>query len=194
MGAVITSRVSVMCCWRYVLLTLACLMVSSCGSSNTYAPVSDVSAYEAVIRAGAARQYAANKKNTSQHQRVFYNNDPVKRWSWPVTGTLLTSYSEKNKGIDIVGNIKMPVRASASGRAVYAGGGLRGYGKLIIIKHNKRYLSVYAYNSRLLVHEGEWVKRGQKIAVMGCNGSGLAVLHFEIRRDGSPVNPLNLIS
>lgn len=193
MGAIITGWTSIMFSrWRHALVTLACMLVSACGPSNTYAPVSDVSAYEAVIRAGAVRPYVANKAVTKQ-KRVVVSNDPVNRWSWPAIGTLLTSYTEKNKGIDIGGNLNMSVHASAPGRVVYAGGGLRGYGKLVIIKHNKRYLSVYAYNSRLLVHDGQWVKRGQKIAVMGRNGAGVAMLHFEIRRDGNPTNPLYLL-
>jgi lipoprotein NlpD len=106
----------------------------------------------------------------------------------------LAIYSKKSKGIDIGDRVGTPIYASAPGKVVYAGNGLRGYGNLIIIKHNSQYLSAYAYNRRLLVREGDWVKKGQSIAEMGKAASGQAMLHFEIRRAGIPVNPLNLLS
>ncbi len=115
-------------------------------------------------------------------------------WMWPATGRVLAGFSEAtNKGVDIVGKIGDPVFASASGRVVYSGVGLRGYGKLIIIKHNQTYLSAYAHNSNLLVKEGQNVARGQKIAEIGTTDSPQAKLHFEIRRLGKPIDPLKLL-
>lgn len=115
-------------------------------------------------------------------------------WMWPATGRVLAGFSEAtNKGLDIVGKIGDPVLASASGRVVYSGTGLRGYGKLVIIKHNATYLSAYAHNSNLLVKEGQNVVRGQKIAEIGDTDSSQAKLHFEIRRLGKPVDPLKFL-
>jgi lipoprotein NlpD len=95
-----------------------------------------------------------------------------------------------NKGIDIAGSLGTPVLAGAPGRVVYAGEGLRGYGKLIIIKHNQTTLSAYAHHSRILVHEGQTVAQGQKIGEMGSSDSDRVKLHFEIRRFGRPQDPL----
>lgn len=116
-------------------------------------------------------------------------------WSWPATGKVVTSYSEAAnlKGIGIGGKAGQPVLASAAGKVVYAGSGLRGYGKLVIIKHNKTYLSVYAHNSEILVKEGQTVTKGQKIAEMGNTDSDQVKLHFEIRRQGKPVDPLRYL-
>jgi lipoprotein NlpD len=119
---------------------------------------------------------------------------PVRQWIWPVQESVVKNFSPHNKGIDIPGRSGLPILASASGKVVYCGDGLRGYGKLIIIKHNSVYLSAYAHNSRLFVKEGEWVKQGQKIAEMGNTGSRLTMLHFEIRRAGKPINPMTLLS
>jgi lipoprotein NlpD len=112
-------------------------------------------------------------------------------WTWPVKGKVVGGFSESAnlKGIDIAGNAGQPVLASAPGRVVYAGSGLRGYGKLIIIKHNKTYLSAYAHNREILVKEGDQVSRGQKIAEMGNTDTDQVKLHFEIRRLGKPMDP-----
>jgi len=115
-------------------------------------------------------------------------------WIWPAPGRVLAGFSEAtNKGLDILGKIGDPVYASASGRVVYSGVGLRGYGKLVIIKHNQTYLSAYAHNSNLLVKEGQNVVRGQKIAEIGNSDSPQAKLHFEIRRLGKPVDPIKFL-
>jgi lipoprotein NlpD len=116
-------------------------------------------------------------------------------WSWPTQGKVVSTYSEKAsfKGIDIVGNAGQPVVASAAGRVVYVGSGLRGYGKLVIVKHNDTFLSVYAHNRELLVEQGQQVTRGQKIAEMGNTDADQVKLHFEIRRDGKPVDPLQYL-
>jgi lipoprotein NlpD len=111
-------------------------------------------------------------------------------WIWPTKGKILDGFSEGTKGIDISGTLGQAVNASAAGKVVYSGGGLRGYGKLIIIKHNSTYLSAYAHNNKLLVKEGQAVSQGQKIAEMGSTDSSLVKLHFEIRKNGKPVDPL----
>ncbi len=111
-------------------------------------------------------------------------------WIWPSRGNTLASFDEvKNKGVDIAGQAGDPVLAAADGRVVYAGSGLRGYGNLIILKHNNTYLTAYAHNQTLLVKEDQAVKQGQKIAEMGSTDADRVKLHFEIRRQGKPVDP-----
>jgi lipoprotein NlpD len=112
-------------------------------------------------------------------------------WSWPVRGKLVKSNTPTaKKGIDIVGKLGQRVNAAAIGDVVYSGSGLLGYGKLIIIKHNDTFLSAYAHNSKLLVNEGDRVKKGQQIAQMGQTTDGRTLLHFEIRKNGKPIDPL----
>lgn len=111
-------------------------------------------------------------------------------WIWPAHGSLIAGFSEaKNKGLDIGGKTGDPVIAAADGRVVYAGAGLRGYGNLIILKHNNTYLTAYAHNQTLLVKEDQTVQKGQKIAEMGNSDADRVKLHFEIRRQGKPVDP-----
>lgn len=111
-------------------------------------------------------------------------------WIWPGKGAVIAEFSEsKNKGVDIAGNAGDTVVAAADGKVVYAGAGLRGYGNLIILKHNNTYLSAYAHNQALLVKEDQTVKKGQKIAEMGSSDTDRVKLHFEIRRQGKPVDP-----
>jgi lipoprotein NlpD len=114
-------------------------------------------------------------------------------WMWPVKGKLLASFTEASKGIDIAGKKGAPVVAAASGRVVYAGQGLRGYGKLVIIKHSETWLSAYAHNDSIAVKEQQDVKRGQKIAEMGSTDADQVKLHFEVRRQGKPVDPVRLL-
>ncbi len=116
-------------------------------------------------------------------------------WAMPTQGKVIAGFSEpaKRKGIDISGTLGQPVVASAAGKVVYSGSGLRGYGKLIIIKHNKTYLSAYAHNDKLLVKEGQAVARGQKIATMGNTDADQVKLHFEVRRLGKPVDPAKFL-
>ena len=116
-------------------------------------------------------------------------------WIWPTRGKLLHGFNQGSnpKGVAIAGEAGQPVVASAAGKVVYSGNGLRGYGKLIIIKHSETYLSVYAHNRALLVKEGERVTKGQKIAEMGDTGAQSVALHFEIRRYGKPVDPLEYL-
>jgi lipoprotein NlpD len=116
-------------------------------------------------------------------------------FQWPARGNLISGFDEaKNKGLDIGGKVGDPVMAAADGRVVYAGAGLRGYGNLIIIKHNNTYLTAYAHNQTLLVKEDQVIKRGQKIAEMGNSDADQVKLHFEIRRQGKPVDPAKYLS
>lgn len=111
-------------------------------------------------------------------------------FQWPTRGNLLAGFDEvKNKGIDIAGKAGDPVVAAADGKVVYAGAGLRGYGNLVIIKHNSTFLTAYAHNQSLMVKEDQAIKRGQKIAEMGNSDTDQVKLHFEIRRQGKPVDP-----
>ncbi len=124
-------------------------------------------------------------------------NTPSKnlQWHWPSDGKLISTFSQQKgqKGIDIAGRMGQAVLSSGDGEVVYSGNGLRGYGQLIIIKHNDSYLSAYAHNSRLLVREGEKVKALQKIAEMGQTDTDSVRLHFEIRQQGKPVDPLQFL-
>jgi lipoprotein NlpD len=117
-------------------------------------------------------------------------------WSWPTDGRVVTAFGANNgisSGIAIGGREGQPVRAAAAGRVVYAGGGLIGYGQLVIIKHDETFLSAYGYNSNLLVTQGQDVARGSTIALMGQGPERQPRLHFEIRRNGVPVNPLSFV-
>ncbi|MCD4556128.1 murein hydrolase activator EnvC family protein, partial [Burkholderia pseudomallei] len=115
-------------------------------------------------------------------------------FAWPVRGALLNTFDDsKNKGINIGGPAGEAVKAAADGRVVYAGNGLRGYGNLIIIKHDATYLTAYAHNRALMVKEGDAVTKGQKIAEMGNSDSDRVMLHFEVRRQGKPVDPLKYL-
>lgn len=114
-------------------------------------------------------------------------------WQWPTEGRVVSTFKAGHptrKGIDIAGELGQPIRAAAAGEVVYSGSGLAGYGKLIILKHDERFLSAYAYNQALLVSEGETVQAGQIIARMGQAEVGKPMLHFEIRLDGTPIDPL----
>ncbi|MES2674210.1 MAG: peptidoglycan DD-metalloendopeptidase family protein [Pseudomonadota bacterium] len=114
------------------------------------------------------------------------------KWQWPASGRLLASFQGaigSNKGIDIEGKLGESVIAAAAGQVVYSGSGLRGYGNLLILKHNEIFLSAYAHNNKLLVKEGDFVKAGQRIADMGLSGTDRIKLHFEIRSEGKPVDP-----
>jgi lipoprotein NlpD len=122
-------------------------------------------------------------------------DDEKVAWGWPASGKVLTTFNESTnlKGIGIAGKLGQSVIASAPGKVLYSGDGIRGYGKLVIIKHNKVYISVYAHNQQLLVKEGQSVVKGQKIADMGASDADQVKLHFEIRRFGKPIDPLKLL-
>jgi lipoprotein NlpD len=132
----------------------------------------------------------APKPDTASSDTAPAADDDAIEWAWPVKGKPLGGFSDGgSKGLDIGGESGQPVYAAAPGKVVYSGSGLRGYGKLIIIKHNKTYLSAYAHNSQLLVKEGQVVTKGQKIAEMGNSDADRVKLHFEIRKLGKPVDP-----
>ncbi|WP_087108278.1 peptidoglycan DD-metalloendopeptidase family protein [Parendozoicomonas haliclonae] len=136
---------------------------------------------------------APNKKRSPSNKTGQYQGNTKVSWQWPVSGKLLTRFGTKGqpyKGIAIGGRIGQPVMATASGEVVYSGDGLTGYGNLVIIRHSSRYLSAYAHNKTLLVSEGDVVKAGQQIAELGSTGTNEPKLHFEIRQNGKPVDPL----
>lgn len=114
-------------------------------------------------------------------------------WAWPVKGNIIAKFTESNKGIDIAGTKGTPVLAAAPGKVIYNESGFRGYGRLIIIKHNENWLSAYAHNDKVLVKKDEDIKKGQKIAEMGSSDTDRVKLHFEIRKQGKPVDPLKYL-
>jgi lipoprotein NlpD len=116
-------------------------------------------------------------------------DDSAVEWGWPAVGKIIAKFSDNNKGMDIAGSEGQPILAAASGKVVYSGNGLRGYGKMVIIKHNTTYLSAYAHNSQIVVKEGQDVVKGQKIAEMGNSDADSVMLHFEIRKLGQPIDP-----
>jgi len=121
--------------------------------------------------------------------------DETLDWAWPANGVVVASFDEARgiKGLSIAGKAGDPVLAAADGRVVYAGSGLRGYGNLVIVKHNSTFLTAYAHNQTLLVKEDQAVRRGQRIADMGSSDADRVKLHFEIRRQGRPVDPARLL-
>ncbi len=147
-----------------------------------------------VATAPASSTNGANTPNTGAAAPAApasaANADDDIAWIWPTPGTVLAGFDEvKNKGLDIGGPAGSPVMAAADGRVVYVGAGLRGYGNLIILKHNNTYLTAYAHNQTLLVKEDQSVRKGQKIAEMGSSDADRVKLHFEVRRQGKPVDP-----
>ncbi len=154
-----------------------------------------------VKKASAAPQKAVQKNSTKEVKKPPKKPVSVvavthKGWRWPTEGPILSRFSSSSalsKGIDIAGKLGQPVRAAGAGTVVYAGSGLLGYGQLVIIKHNDTYLSAYAHNRRLQVKEGQKVSAGQQIAELGASGTDRAKLHFEIRRQGKPVDPLKYL-
>ncbi|MEZ5506179.1 MAG: peptidoglycan DD-metalloendopeptidase family protein [Gammaproteobacteria bacterium] len=151
----------------------------------------------------------SSPQNTTRYKKPANNAKPIQEkvanqrdkrvdmsWNWPASGPVIEGFSlggTVNKGVDLAGRKGEPVLAAADGKVVYSGTGLVGYGNMIIIKHNDVYLSAYGHNSRLLLKEGQWAKAGQKIAEIGSTGTTRDKLHFEIRRNGKPVNPLQYL-
>lgn len=120
----------------------------------------------------------------------------VRHWSWPTTETISRFFSAKdngNKGLDFSGKLGSPILAAADGKVVYTGDALRGFGRLVIIKHSEAYLTAYAHNDKVLVKEQQWVKAGQKIATMGSSGTDKVKLHFEVRYKGKSIDPLRYL-
>lgn len=142
---------------------------------------------------GIVRGQKTSKKSSAKKGKF---SQKVKQWKWPSSGKLIARFSTKkqgNKGIDIAGSRNDSVKAAADGRVVYAGDVLRGYGKLVIVKHNDDYLSAYAHNDHILVKEQQAVKAGDVIAKMGDTDAERVMLHFEVRFRGKSVNPLKYL-
>jgi lipoprotein NlpD len=171
--------------------------VSSTNVVTSPAPANAASAPAPAANAAAVKppQSAASAPNaaapTSANNLATADTaEEAVSFQWPTRGNVLAGFDEvKNKGVDIAGKAGDPVLAAADGKVVYAGSGLRGYGNLVIIKHNNTYLTAYAHNQSLLVKEDQAIKRGQKIAEMGNSDADQVKLHFEIRRQGKPVDP-----
>ena len=142
----------------------------------------------------AAGTAPAAKPAEKPDTRPAAESDDV-AWGWPAAGRVIGPFSDSgtNKGIDIAAKVGDPVLAAGPGKVVYSGQGLRGYGRLVIIKHNNTFLSAYAHNSNLLVKEGQQVTKGQKIAEAGSTDSDVPKLHFEIRRQGKPIDPIKFL-
>lgn len=153
-------------------------------------PVAPQPAVAPVVGASGAAAVVPSAATPPVRPSASSAGDEDVGWIWPAHGSLIAGFSEaKNKGLDIGGKAGDPVIAAADGRVVYAGAGLRGYGNLIILKHNNTYLTAYAHNQTLLVKEDQTVQKGQKIAEMGNSDADRVKLHFEIRRQGKPVDP-----
>ena len=174
--------------------------VSSTNVVTSPAPANTASATAPASNTASVRPpaSAANPPNASTPSNNLANSDSAEEtvsFQWPTRGNVLAGFDEvKNKGIDIAGKAGDPVLAAADGKVVYAGSGLRGYGNLVILKHNNTYLTAYAHNQSLLVKEDQAIKRGQKIAEMGSTDSNIVKLHFEIRRQGKSVDPLKYLA
>ncbi|RKZ79773.1 MAG: peptidase M23 [Gammaproteobacteria bacterium] len=144
-----------------------------------------------------SKKTTATKQKTTKKAAVSTSTaNKYLTWRWPTNGKVVSTYSKSaagRKGINIAGKSGQSVVASASGKVVYSGNGLPRYGNLLIIKHNDVYLSAYAHNRKLLVKEGQQVKAGQKIATLGKTGTQQNQLHFEIRRNGKPVDPMRFL-
>ena len=156
------------------------------------------SSRQAAPQADAGRADTAVKRSAPASSPASTVTHTVGRlhWKWPSDGKVVSTYTSGDplhKGIKIAGREGSEIRAAEAGKVVYSGSGLIGYGRLIIIKHNDKYLSAYGHNSRLLVQQNQHVTKGQKIAEMGTANDGRAMLHFEIRQDGQPVNPMALL-
>jgi len=137
------------------------------------------------------------KTPTGKTLTYHWNYQPVYSWITPASGKLVNDFSANysgSKGVEIYGRLGEVIRAAAAGQVVYSGNGVRGYGNMIIIKHNDAYLSAYGFNQKLLVKNGAYVKQGQPIATMGQDNAGKTLLYFELRKYGTPVNPLDYLS
>ena len=162
--------------------------------------------YKTNVSKSNSKTLTKTKRPTTSNASSAYKSRPKEpeveasglslQWQWPSQGKVIAKFSSKrpvNKGIDITGRLGESVMAAATGSVVYAGSGLLGYGNLVIIKHNEQFLSAYAHNKKLLVKEGQKVKAGQVIAEIGSSGTDKVKLHFEIRRQGKPVNPIKYL-
>lgn len=169
-------------------------------SSSRSGSAAAASAKTATTSATAAAPQVANPKavtkpsSSTRTKSAAYTGSAVSAWRWPSNGSVIRGYSSTvHKGIDISGKRGDPVRAVANGKVVYSGTGIVGFGELLIVKHNEVYLSAYGHNDRLLVGEGDTVKVGQTIAEKGSSGTDRVKLHFEIRKEGKPIDPQRLL-
>jgi len=146
----------------------------------------------------AAKMQADKPKVNEAQVKLVEVAAGTANWHWPVKGKIIKTFSKHDhtfsKGVDIAGTLGTPICAAKEGKVVYSGEGLRGYGQLIIIKHNDTFLSAYAHNQRLLVKEGDIIKQDQPIAYMGQTDADRVKLHFEIRKNGHPVDPLQFLA
>jgi lipoprotein NlpD len=147
-------------------------------------------------RGEAASAGQTRTKRRGRNLRDDVADDNLGPWQWPANGPVVQRFGRsgtETQGIDIRGELGQPVCAANSGKVVYAGSGLSGYGNLLIIKHSDQYLSAYAHNNRLLVQEGKFIKAGDRIAEIGDSGTDSVKLHFQIRRNGEPIDPQGLL-
>lgn len=158
-------------------------------------PVNIIPAYESKVQPAVVPKASSEPKKS-----IVSQNEPnyslKLHWQWPTNGKVKVGFKKGDhtrKGVVLTGQLGQDIKAAEAGTVVYSGSGLIGYGKLLIIKHNKNYLSAYGHNKSLLVKEGDQVNKGTHIADMGTNGSGDVALHFEIRRNGIPVDPMPLL-
>ena len=173
-------------------------------SHRVHSKKSSKSQYAETSNVTKSKKTVSERKTVTKNKK--YKNFKNIKWMWPHVGPIIAKYYSRssgnvdglaqgvpNKGIDISGQIGDPILAAADGEVVYAGNGLLGYGNLVIINHSEHYLSAYAHNRKILVKEGQIIKIGQKIAEMGSSESQQTKLHFEIRKDGQPVDPLKYL-
>lgn len=173
------------------------IRLSNAAVRETRTPASNSTATRVSPPVSVAKN-ADRKVNSSSTKvsTVTIPDEKVASWSWPITGSVTKGFSNagvSSKGIDIKGKEAEHVKAAADGVVVYAGNGLIGYGNLVIVKHNDVYLSAYAYNERILVKEKQSVRAGDSLAIIGGKGSERPLLHFEVRRDGQPIDPLKVL-
>ena len=169
------------------------LIVSKNTPQNSFESAKEVS--QVALAPQANKFLDITEKNDEKEIQQTNSNQKSKRfsieWLWPIQGSIIRKFSvDGNKGIDISGATGEPVYSAANGKVMYSGNGLRGYGNMIIVQHDQGYLTAYAHNSKLLVSEGSFVKAGQKIAEIGSTEAEISKLHFEIRKNGNPVDPV----
>ena len=182
-----------------VTTTTTTTTLGTAASTATFKPLPPIAAKPDAKASGAATALAPatavplTGAATPQPPAAARDDDEL-NWAWPAAGPVVAPFDEaKTKGLAIGGKAGDPVFAAADGRVVYAGSGLRGYGNLVIVKHNANFLTAYAHNQALLVKEDQIVKRGQKIAEMGSTDADRVQLHFEIRKQGKPIDPARLL-
>jgi lipoprotein NlpD len=164
-------------------------------SWNKLADPNDIKVDQVLRVAPQSGSNSAASKMRGDTRPARTNSAPVANekdaidWAWPASGKVNNGTGQGKKGIDILGQLGQPVLAAASGKVMYAGSGIRGYGNLLIVKHNSNLLSVYAHNKSIIAKEGQTVRKGQQIAEMGKSDSNAVKLYFEIRRQGKPVDP-----